>query len=78
MIFTPEDFGYEDGNNDTRTINCEKAAEYANAKLKEWIAASPTVYGHVKKGVPNWWGPHEGNIFDDTHIARTVCIEEIK
>lgn len=47
----------------------------ANRLLEE---RGKVVYGHVKDGVPNYWGPHENNTFEDTHAALLICVEEIE
>lgn len=46
--------------------------------VEAFLEKAPVVYGHIKEGVPNWWGPHENNKFLDTHTARLILIEPIK
>lgn len=72
MKFTKDDFGGDYGNKYISRLDAIGCAEIANAKLKEWLDAAPTVYlekhdnlshvneiGFIKKG-------------------KIVCIEEIK
>lgn len=77
-LFKPEDF-------ESITIITDKEmqeiAEIANAKLKEWLDAAPTVYGQgigaMKSAYWNMNGP-DFEIYKHTHAAKLVCIEEIK
>lgn len=66
-------------------VHVVKAAQIANAKLKEWLDKAPTVYGcRVLKDIgPLTW--HTEPQVDDRHginwstrQAKLVCIEEIK
>jgi len=47
-------------------------------ELEEILQSAQVVYGHVKKGTPNWWGPRENGQFDDTHTALIIGITPIK
>ncbi len=69
--FEPEDFRHSEFG----TLNQElKATEMANAKLKEWIEASPMISLLHSSG--KWFIP--GDPIHFTHTARLICIEPIK
>lgn len=60
-----------------------RAAELANAKLKEWLDAARTVYiGKNRAQIVGESYFRDSIEFDtdggDTHKAKLVCIEEIK
>ena len=46
--------------------------------LERCLEKGVQVYGHVKEGSPNWWGPYEHNRFDDTHTALLIGQRPIK
>ncbi len=43
----------------------------------KWLSEQPVVYGHVKEGTPNFWGPKNSK-FDDNHTARIIDIQPIE
>ncbi len=69
-LFKPEDF-------ETIIIatseEMNQISDFANAKLKEWLDAAPTVYGD-NDGL--WIDRNRYK--NDTHSAKIVCIEQIK
>ncbi len=62
-------------------ISWSQAAEFANARLKQWLERAPFVYGIGNPGEPYdgdedyWWRTRSG---EDTHTARLVDIQEIE
>lgn len=70
--FTPADFTFGDGD-----FSIE-IAKQANAKLKKWLAAAPTVYLGTNSdfSLPAWQYDRDC-IRNVTHRAKLVCIEEI-
>ena len=42
----------------------------ANQLIQAHLATLPVVYGHNEATIPAYWGPHENNIYNDTHTAR--------
>lgn len=46
--------------------------------LEALLQSAQVVYGHVKQGKPNYWGPRENGQFDDTHTALVICITPLK
>ena len=58
---------------------CDKKSTVINAEdLERILQSAQVVYGHVKQGKPNYWGPRENGQFDDTHTALIVGITPIK
>lgn len=47
-------------------------------RLEKALSEAPEVFGHVKEGKPNYWGPKENGQFKDTHTARIFCVQPIK
>lgn len=47
-------------------------------ELEDYLQSAQVVYGHVKQGKPNYWGPKENGRFDDTHTALIVGITPLK
>ena len=53
--------------------------KYVRAEdIERVLAEAVTVYGHVKEGKPNWWGPRENGQFNDTHTALLINVRPIK
>lgn len=68
---------------DFNIIENDLAAAMAQDIFDKWLEIQPMVYGHFDPNklngrIPAYWGPSEGDRFNDTHSARLVCIEEIK
>lgn len=58
---------------------CDKKATVIHAEdLENLLQSAQEVYGHVKQGKPNYWGPKENGQFDDTHTALIIGITPIK
>ncbi len=75
LKFAVNDFikgGYEH-----QTISVHHAVSSANERFEAWLSEQTIVYGYVKTGEPNWWGPVENGQFNDTHTAKLIDIQPI-
>ncbi len=59
------------------TISTHQAASAAQYEFDKWLSEQPVVFGHVKEGTPNFWGPKNSK-FDDNHTARIIDIQPIE
>lgn len=69
-----EELGLETPSKD---IILARSEVYLAEGVHRLLGEGQSIYGHVKDGVPNWWGPHENNAFQDTHQALLIGIRPI-